>query len=363
MAHTRNAVTAIVAKDVRLFLRDRFYLFITVLGLVMFGGLFWVLPATVEEQLPVGVHLPGAEALLEAGLDDAGEEGLDVTVFRSAEALEEAVAAGDDLVAGLDFPADFLAAAAAGRPTTVRVLIAGQAPEGLQGALAAGVREIAHELAGNPLPVTMPELDEMVLGVDRAGDPVALREQLRPLLIFVVLLMEMFALASLVAIEIAQRTAAAVLVTPARVGDLLAAKALLGTGLAFGQAVLIALVTGTLVHAPALILLALLLGALLVTGFGLMAGATGQDFVAIVFWSVLFFIPLMVPAFAVLFPGTPALWVQALPSYGLVETLVRTTTRGAGWAEVWPYLAVLAAWCAVAFAAGTAVLARRVARA
>ena len=368
MGRTLSAVTAIIGKDLRLFGRDRFYVLITVLGLGMFGGLFWLLPADVEEDIPIGIHLPGAEALFEAelgarGLDEATQEGLAVDLFASASQLEEAVALGDTLHAGLDFPEGFLEAAAAGQPTTVRVLLAGDAPHALRPALTAAVREIAATLGGDQPPVTLPDLDEMVVGTDRAGDPVSLREQMRPLLVFLVLLMEMFALASLVAVEIAQRTATAVLATPTRVGQLLAAKALLGTALAFGQGLVIAAVTGALAQAPGLVAAALLLGAVLVTGFGLLAGATGQDFVAIVFWSMLLFVPLAIPAFAVLFPGSTALWIQALPSHGFVEVLVGTTIDGEGWAQAWPNLALLAAWGVAAFVAGTAVLAGRIRRA
>jgi ABC-2 type transport system permease protein len=361
MAAPAGAIGAIVVKDLRLFARDRFYLFVSVLGLAAYTVLFWVLPATAEQTVPLGVHLPGDEQLLEPALAEAGEQGMDLTVYGSAAELETAVSSGE-VVAGLDFPPGFLATTAAGGPTTVRLLLSGQAPPELRDALTGLVRESAHQLAGDSPPVTLPDLDEMVLGAERIAGPVPLREQLRPLLIFLVLMTEMFALAALVAAEIAQRTASAVLVTPVRSGDLLAAKALLGTVLAFGQALLLGLVTGGLAHAPALLVVALLLGAVLVTGFGLIAGSLGQDFVAIIFYSVLFFIPMAIPAFALLYPGTPAVWVQAMPTYGLAETLVRASVYRDGWAELWGYLAVLAAWCAAALVAGTLVLGRRVAR-
>jgi ABC-2 type transport system permease protein len=350
-------VAAIVGKDLRVFARDRFYVVITVLGLVLYAGVFWLLPAAADETYTLGVHLPGGEALLGQA---PGEEGLELLPFASSAALREAVEQGDEVMGGLDFPEGFLAAAAAGQRTTVRVLLGGDAPEELRPALVAGVREIAFAVAGEDLPVTLPAAEEIILGPDRG--PLPLREQLRPLLVFLVLLVEMFALASLVAAEIAQRTVSAVLVTPTRVADLLAAKGLLGTGLAFGQALLIALVTGTLLRAPLLLGVALLLGAVLVTGFGLLAGATGRDFVGIIFWSMLLMIPLAVPAFAVLFPGEPAAWVRALPSAGLVDVIVGAAAHGEGWAEASAQLAALAAWCAAVFAAGVVVLGRRVAR-
>jgi ABC-2 type transport system permease protein len=349
-------VAAIVGKDLRLFARDRFYVVITVVGLVFYVGVFWLLPATVDETYTLGVHLEGGAELLAQA---TGEEGLDLVPFASSAALEAAVEQ-EEVLGGLDFPDGFLPAAATGQPTTVRVLLGGQAPEELRPALVAGVREIAFAVAGDDLPVTLPTAEEIVLGPDRG--PLPLREQLRPLLVFLVLLVEMFALASLVAAEIAQRTVSAVLVTPARVADLLAAKGLLGTALAFGQAVLLALATGTLLRAPLLLGVALLLGAVLVTGFGLLAGSTGRDFVGIIFWSMLFMIPMAVPAFAVLFPGEPAAWIRALPTAGLVDVIVGAAAHGEGWAEGAGQLATLAAWCVAVFAAGVVVLGHRVAR-
>lgn len=361
-SRSRDAVLAVVAKDLRLFRRDRFYVLVSALSLVAFAALFWVLPASVQSTASVGVHLPGGHPLLALGMARAADEGFELVPFESEEALGDAVAAGDGVLAGLSFPRGFLDDVTAGRETTVRVLLAGEAPDGLRPALSGAVRELAFLAAGNQPPVTLPDTEGLVVGGEGGREPLPLREQLRPLLLFVVLVTEMFALASLVALELAQRTVSAVLVTPVRTGQLLAAKALLGTLLAFGQVLLVAAVTGTLAHAPALVVVTLLLGAGLVTGVGLLAGAAGQDFVATVFWSMLFVVPLAVPAFAVLFPGTPDLWIRALPSHGLVRVLVGATGHGEGWAEAWPHLAALAGWCAATLAVGSVVLGRRATR-
>ena len=357
-----HPVTAIIAKDLRLFRRDRFYAFITLLGLGFYVLVFWLLPATAQPSIPIGLHLPGGEALLAEALSEEADQGLEVVVFTSSQELEAAVLAGDEVVAGLDFPPEFLAATASGTPTSARVLLTGEAPAVLRDALSAVVAEVALAIAGQQPPVTFPEVEELVLGVDRADQVLSWRQQLRPLLLLIVLLVEMFALASLVATEISQRTITAILATPARVRDVLAAKTLLGTALAFSQAVLLAAVTATLTRQVVLLLVVLLLGAVLVTGFGLVAGSLGQDFIAIVFWSMVLFVPLVVPAFAMLFPGTPALWIRVLPTYGLAETLVRVTGYGEGWAEVWPLVALLSAWCVAAFLLGATVLGRRVVR-
>jgi ABC-2 type transport system permease protein len=356
----RGVVAAILAKDLRAFARDRFYVSVSILGLVAYVLLFWLLPATVPETVPLGVRLEGAGPVL-AGLAGAAD-GLDVVAFDDPATLEAAVTAGDEIVAGLDFPPGFLADVAAGAPTTVRVLLPADAPEELRPALTALVRELAYLVAGEAPPVTAPSVDEAIVGVDRTGAQVSLREQLRPLLVFLVLLVEMFALASLIAAEIHQRTITAILVTPARASDVLAAKSLLGTGLAFGQALLILLATGTFVRGWTILAVALLLGSVLVTGMAMIAGSLGRDFIGIVFWSALFMIPLTVPAFSVLFPGSAATWVQALPTYGLVRVIVGVTAYGDGWSQVAADLLVLAGWCLAAFAVGVLVLRRRVAR-
>lgn len=355
-----DLVKAIVAKDLRVFLRDRFYVLVTVMGLVFYVLVFWLLPDTVDESIGLGVHIPGGEQLIAQQAGAGG--GFQIVPFESREALEAAVTDGSEVAAGLDFPEGFLEQAATGEETTVRVVLSGGAPEELRPALVGGVREIVAAIGGGEPPVALPTMSDVVLGPDRTGQQLSMRERMQPLLVFLVLIVEMFALASLVAAEIAQKTVTAVLATPTRVRDLLAAKATLGTGLAFVQAMAIALATGALLQAPLLLTVALLLGAILVTGFGLIAGASGRDFISIVFWSLLFAIPLTIPAVAVLFPGAAADWVRGLPTYGLVETIVGVTAYGEGWAQAWRSLGLVAVWCVVAFVMGLAVLSRRVER-
>ena len=126
---------------------------------------------------------------------------------------------------------------------------------------------------------------------------------MRPLVLVLVLMVETFALASLVAIEVQERTVVAVLATPARVNDFLAAKGIFGTALAFIEVTLLGLLIGAFaVNAP-VIIVTLLLGAVLVTGFGLFSGAFGRDFLGTLFIAFFFMIPLMIPAMGALFPG------------------------------------------------------------
>ncbi len=354
----RTAVSAILRKDVQEYRADRFFLLMTIASIVFYPLLFWLLPAAVNETIRVGVVQTGLDPVV----GSSSGTGLELAPYADADALEAALVRGeDDLVAGMVFGPGFVADAAAGDPSPVTLLVPSDVPPEVTGTLKGLASEIVYGLQGLPPPLD-PQVDAVVLGVDRVGDQVALREQLRPMIGFFVLIVETFALATLVASEVQQRTVTAVLVTPATKADFLVAKGILGTGVAFTEAAFVMLLIGAFTTGAPILLATLLLGAAIVTGFGLVAGALGRDFMTVLFLSVLLMIPLMIPAFAALFPGTSAGWVQALPTYGFVQAVVEVTTQGAGWAAVAPELLALAGWAFVAFAVGTLVLGRRVAR-
>ncbi len=355
-----GAIRAIIVKDLRAFSRDRFYLFMTILGLVFYVAVYWVLPNTVNETIGMGITQIGMDAYFDELTNDDG--GLTLTPYASAQELEEAIRSGEGPAVGLAFPSDFLPAVASGQQTQVTLFVTSDVPAEVRGGLSSMVREMAYLAAGNAPLVTLPGEEEVLLGVDRAGDQVSLQETMRPLFVFFMLLVEMMALATLVAEEIQHRTVTAILTTPTSVADFLTAKGILGTLLAFSQAVLLMLLIGAFGSNFAVVLASLFLGAVLVTGFGLWAGSAGRDFISIIFWSMLFLIPLIIPSIAVLFPGTAATWVQAIPTWGLVEAIVQSTSYGAGFSELAGPLSALAAWCVVAFAAGTLVLRRKVVR-
>ncbi len=75
MSNRSGVVKAIIAKDFRLFTRDRFFLWISIFGLVFYVALFWLLPDTVDETLKIGVTGFGSEANLgEISESDQGRE-------------------------------------------------------------------------------------------------------------------------------------------------------------------------------------------------------------------------------------------------------------------------------------------------
>ena len=365
-------VRAIVAKDLREFSRDRLWLVLTPLMLVFYVAIFWLLPSTVDESITVGVYGRGLQgSFAEAIGSDAfsTEQGLRVVPFDDSAALEAAVTDGTQVevdgtsytvALGIAFSDELASSLAAGEPATVTIYVDAAVPAEVQTAMTAFVREATFAMAGIDPPVTPLEPELVVIGVDRAGDQVSPQDRMRPLLAILVLIVESMALAGLVAIEIQTRTAKAVIATPATVGDLLTAKGVTGTLLAFSQTALLLLLIGAFGFNPVLLLLAVLIGSVMMAGIGMLAGSAGRDFMTTIFIGVVLLVPLAIPAVAALFPGAASTWVQLLPTYGFIETIVGVTTYGLGWADTAGYLLISAAWCVAIFAAGWFILRRRV---
>ena len=366
-------VWAIVRKDVREFSRDRLWLVLTTVGLVMFIALFWLLPSSVDETIRVGVY-PADLAGSLSGIDPSGQgggQGLEVVSFSSPDALRAAVAGEGDaagetpVVVGLAFPADFLSRTARDETSDVIVYAGGDLPDEARGAMESAVREIAAltvaDAAGEAAVDAVPVRQRtVVLGPDLAGRQVTPQERMRPLLAYFVLMMESMVLASLIAVEIQRRTVIALMATPARVSDILTAKVLLGTALAFSEAVILLALTGSFGAGWGLLLAGTLLGAVIATGTALLSGSAGKDFIGTLFLGMALLVPLAIPAVTVLLPGATATWVKLLPTWGVIEVMVGVTSYGRSWAELWVPLALAAVWCAVILVGGLAVLRRKV---
>jgi len=383
ISHTA-AIKAIVHKDLREFARDRLWIMLTPLSLVFLVVTFWFLPDSVDETITVGVcppELASMLTLLETGenLQTTGldSRGLDIVTFADEEQLAAAVAgtgAGGGVPAvaiGLAFPTNFplalATASVSGQPVTVLVFVDAAVPQVLARAVTSQIRELAFGLqaaaAGrNPLellPVTLPDVQQMILGEDRIGDQVPIRAKMMPMLAILILIIEAVALAGLVAVEIEQRTVTAILVTPATSGDFLLAKSVTGAILALSQGVLFLLATGSFGGNWLLVLLLMLLGAVMMSAVGMIAGAAGNDFMTTLFCSLLLSVPLMIPAFSLLIPGSAATWVKFLPSFNLLQGMVDVVGYGHGWRACAPHLGLTLIWDLFLFSTALFILRRK----
>ncbi len=402
-------IRALLKKELKAYSRDKVYLFLTLLVLIAIPIAYTFLPSSVNETITLAVSpsvssmvadakdslkAMGATDAQLAELDDADlsqeQEGLLLIEFDDEEDMQAVVEGtleawqtddGDlvlrdpeadedkpedaeklNLDIGIAFPESFIADVAAQRSgVTVTVYSDANVPEEIQGAMTSFVREAAYQLAGQELPVTMTDEAGIVLGTDRVGDQVSLKDKLRPMLIFMVLLMETFSMASLISTEVLQRTVTAVLVTPAKTSDFLIAKTIFGTLMSLGQGLIVLLLVGGLTPENwSLVLAVLLIGSMMFTGVALFVGSSGRDFMGQLFYSMVFVIPLLIPSFSVMFPGTAATWVKVLPTYPIINTLVGAFNYGMTWSDAAGSLAYAVIWLAVLFGAGLLALKRKV---
>ena len=234
-------------------------------------------------------------------------------------------------------------------------------PSEIQDAMESFVRELSYQLAGRELPVGMPDEESIVLGDDRAGDQVTLKEKFTPMIIFMILLMEVFSMSSLISTEVLQRTVTAVLVTPVKMGDFLLSKTIFGTVLSLGQVLIVLLAIGAMTPENwSLLLTIVLMGSMMFTGVALYVGAAGKDFMGQLFLAMAFMVPMLIPTFSVLFPGSAAAWVKVIPSYPIIDVLAGVTIYGDTWADSWSSLAYAAVWLVILFGAGLIALKRKV---
>jgi ABC-2 type transport system permease protein len=344
-------IGTLAAKDLSLFFRKKGILALTILGLVFYLVIYFVMPDTVDESLKIGVHASGLPPIFE----QLPEEGLEITTVATENELKENVIDGTYIV-GISLPSDFPEKLGSGQKPDVQLYFTPDAPPEIKSAVTTLVNEFAYLLSGQTLTVAV---TEEVLGPDLLGTPVPPRDRLRPLLAVFIIFMEILGLSTLITEEVEKRTAQALLVTPATVIDMFTAKSIAGVGLAFVQAILFMAIVGGMNFQPLIILVALLLGAALATGLSFLISAFAKDFMSVLAWSVPVLVILVIPSFSIMFPGVITGWVKIVPSYYLVDTVHRVANYGSGWGDVATSLLILLSYTAVIIGAGILVLRRK----
>ena len=214
-------------------------------------------------------------------------------------ALEET----GDFFVGLSLPAELTAAAARGEQVELNAYYAPGVP--------AEAKQIFHDVlvlyANTVNPETLASLaryndTKVVLGNDMTGAPLSMRDRFAPLLLMMIVVIEVFGLATLLNRDIDNGTARALVTGPLRLHQFFVGKALMGLVLAFGQVLLLSAVMGILGTAPLLLLTTLLLGSLLMVGLGFFIAAISKDSTSVMGWTIVFIIPMVFPGFSVLLP-------------------------------------------------------------
>jgi ABC-2 type transport system permease protein len=332
-------IRALIGKDFSLFFRNRFIAIMTVMGILFYILIYFLMPESVDETLKIGVYSP----MDIPGLTQVEGEGLVLIPVESDEVLSEGVIAGN-YTAGISLSADFMQALIAGETLKIDLYVASDVPQEIKDSVTAIIRELAYQVAGQPLIVG---INEEVIGNDMVGMQVPPRDRMRPLLAIFIIMFETFGLANLIAEERERGTVRALLVTPMSIKELFIAKGLFGIGLAFFQAVVFMGIVGGLNQQPVIAILALLLASIMATAVGFLIGSFAKDFMSVLAWGMICFIILAIPGFGVLFPGAVTGWIKIIPSYYLVDMVHSVTGFGAGWGDIWSNVLILLAFNAV----------------
>lgn len=347
-----DRLAALIGKDISLYFRNRFFAVITVLTLVGMLAAYYLAPREVDETFELGFVGDGLPSELR---EPAGEEGLQLVEYDNQEALELAVERGD-IEAGFAMPEDLVATLASGGRPRIELFFDAQLPEEVVELLPLIVEEIILSVTGQSLDIaTRGE----VLGPDLIGQPIAPRDRLLPMLTIFVLMVETLGLASLITSEVEWGTIRALLVTPVRLRDLFASKLVTGFTLAFGQGLIILLVTGGLALQPAVMLLAIALGALLFTAVAFLLSSISKDMLSVTGWGTLAILILALPSFNLVLPGMTSGWVRAIPSFYLIDTVHQVLNFEAGWQDVGQNLLLLGASTLLVMGLGITALRRR----
>lgn len=345
-------IGTLVSKDISLFFRKKGILALTIMGLVLYIVIYFVMPASASDNLEIGLYAPKLPPVFEML---QYQEGIDITTVESEEALQAGVTDGTYIV-GISLPADMIDKLDAGQKPDIHLYYTPDVPDETRAAMETLIQELAYMLTDQTFNV---EISTEILGEDMLGNPIAARDRLRPLLAVFIIFMEILGLAHLISEEVERRTAHALLVTPVSVPGLFLAKSVTGIGLAFVQAVLFIAIVGGMNTQPAIVLLALLLGSAMATGLSFLISAYAKDFMSVLAWSIPFLVILIIPTFNVLFPGAITGWIKAIPSYYLVDTIHRVANYGSGWGDIRANLLILLGFTAVIMWAGILILRRK----
>ncbi len=345
-------IRALIQKDIKVFFSNQFFALITGLALVAYAGIYFAMPSTVDETIEMAIFAP---ALPQQFADSMGDEGVVLKNMESKAALETAVT-DNEYAVGVIIPESLNQALASGEQGKIELYFSPEFPEELKEVYVIFFEEIGYNLSGQRLNI---EVNEEILGVDRAGNQIPQREKMLPLFAVLILTMETLGLASLISGEIEAGTLQALLITPMRMEGLFVAKGTVGVGLAFFQAVVLMAVTGGLSQQPLLIIVALLLGSLLVTGLGFLLASVATDLMSVMSWGVPIILLLSLPAISLLLPGLTTNWVKVLPSYYLIDTVYQAVNFNLGWADAGSNLLILAAFALVFMGMGIVVLRRK----
>ena len=318
-----RTIKTLIAKDFKLFFRNRFFGVMTIFGIVLYVVFYFIMPNVVGETIEIGLYTPQAFSIFYENI----EEGLIIRNMKSEDELQQAVA-DKELHIGISIPEDIQKSLMSGKKPEIFVYYSSDLSDEIKEMYTILIGEMINEMSGFEIDIDQVEI---VLGPDMGGKQIPYRDRMLPLFAVMLLITETLGLANLITSELENGTVQALLTTPMRVIDLFIGKGVTGVFLAFSPAVLLMIITGSLTQNVSLIITSLLLGSIMVTGLAFFIASISKDMMSVIAWGTLLMIVLFIPAFTVIFPGPVSGWIKVIPSFFLVDILHRAVNFNIGW--------------------------------
>jgi len=314
----------VLLKDLRLGPRSPIFLWALVFPVVgtllvqlVFGSLF-----APEPRLGI---VDDGDSQVAAAMEATG--GIQVTMVGSEAELTDLVR-GHDLDAGLVLPAGFDEAVRAGEQPLLQFYVSGESLASNRLILAVTTIDQIRAVEGSPSPV---EVDVVSIGAPLL--PMSAR--LTPMLVlFALVISGVFVPAFSLVQERESGTLRALLVTPLRGVDVLAAKAVLGFVLAMLMAVVTLWLNGALGNEPIALLVTLGIGAVMLCGLGLIYATAASDAKTLYTLMKSLNIFLFAPVIFYIFPDWPQWIAQLFPTYWVIDPIFQVAIRDAPLADV-----------------------------
>ena len=256
--------------------------------------------------------------------------------YASADNLMRAVEAGT-VDMGLTLPQGFDEEVSRGSAIALTAYVWGESLAKNRGILLANINSAVRQLAGQEVPVY---IETTTLG---DAQSVPWNDRLLPLVVlYAVTIGGIMVPASLMVDEKQKRTLTALAITPATLGDILAAKGLIGVIMALVMSIVILLINQAFGAQPGLLMIVLGLGAVLAALFGLVLGTLVKDintlFATIKGIGILLYAPVII----YMFPQIPQWIGKIFPTYYIVQPVVEISQQGGAWSDIVFEVSILA---------------------
>lgn len=265
-------------------------------------------------------------------------DGIEVTVLDSVDDLERMVEA-NDLDAGLVLQPGFDTDVKTGARPELHLFISGESLASNRIILEVTTLDLIRSIAGAPAPV-----DVRVIALGEEGYDLVTR--LLPLvMIYAVIMGGSFVPAMSIVQERENHTLDAVLATPARMTEVLAAKGLFGFVLAVATGVFALLLNSAWGRHAGAMLISLAIAGVMMAEIGLILGSVSKDSTVLF---TLFKSAGILLIFPVIFPIFPTLpqWIAYMgPTYYFLDPIFKIAVEGSTLGDVWMTLAIGGAIC------------------